>query len=109
MGKPFRPLVDRFWDKVVKSSTPDACWAWLTSKTGANEAGGEAYSEAGRKVGRGSDRARRRRLRLDGDAMRKQRYPLQPVVWDGEGVIRFQANPTPALAEPNVTTRNECP
>lgn len=25
--------------------------------------------------------------------MKKQRYPLQPVVWDGKGVIRFQANP----------------
>ena len=25
--------------------------------------------------------------------MKKQRYPLQPVVWDGKGVVRFQANP----------------
>ncbi len=25
--------------------------------------------------------------------MKKQPYPLQPVVWDGKGVVRFQANP----------------
>lgn len=25
--------------------------------------------------------------------MKKQHYPLQPVVWDGKGVVRFQANP----------------
>jgi HNH endonuclease len=24
----WRPVIDRFWDKVVKGDDPDACWEW---------------------------------------------------------------------------------
>lgn len=47
---PSRPLEDRFWEKVDKTTNPDGCWVWTGAVTAPGQHGRIWVASEGRKV-----------------------------------------------------------